>query len=1156
MDEAKEEREQVINPISTIATEVLVDPGTYIPIPLMKGAIKLAQFGKNAGVGGAASGGLYTLKEGGDENYKVTDSLIAAGFGGALNGLIATALGKTVPKITKGRSKEKAIKENNPVISDDAIVNKMMGKPTHIIRDSKSSYNMISNAEHKNNPTVFIDDNNKVKKWVKSAYNLRDEQLLKKMEEANSGSVVKQTATSAPISLDKPIITKPATKSQSLNNLINKALGKFEDSPINQHSKVTDSKVNYELVGEPKDVTNNRLEIPIEEQTRLSANIDNDNPTYAYLKILQEKHPEMFKSEKDVFKFINDVKNNPTHFTQGNKPNNKLMINQKDGKTNIVGINTKADTHNLVVNANKKSRPKELRLLIDKQLEGSTIDSSNPSFKLGHSGSAETSPNMDYKSGSTASDNNIITNSNTKSQGSTIFSSPTVSGALVGAGGGAVTDPDNDGKLSINDLLIGAGAGALAYKGGSKLLTKMKDIEAIAKAKNNLKKITDTDFADVFVGHKIYQKKDYMSLREDMISSKNAKMEDYAQLHEQLKLISDDSRKALHKYISGERNVNLSPSLKEFGDNYVSQIEKQGKELVDLGILDEAQYDKFRGKYLHRVYEKDITKEFSNYFTKGKTIPGVHTRGREWTGTKAEYEKYLEQDKIGDFFGGKIEARKVNNSQYKFTQDWTAEQRHKWGEIEDIAYTLPETLMRMSEMAEHGKMLSKFARQNNHVSDKAIDGYTQLQGERYGALSGKYVSKDIADDINEFNMAMFGAEDGAIFSKEVKDAFRTLSTFWKKSHTVYNPTAHLNNLLSNVTMQYMQGVNPVKAIINAKRGAQAHSKLGQFRELTAKTLVGLTKDEANKLKALTLDEDLQLYMQADKAGLFGRSKLNDILNQYVSPIKNKSKVPNGLKKIDDVASNLYQGEDNIMRFSLLKSLVDKGKSFDEAIKEVNSTIPDYTKPMSRMARFGRNSMLTPFISWTYYSTPIILRQLKERPGRAVALLGALYGINQMFGIDPYDNKDIPQKNFSMKRIPIYKDGKEITTIKVDRWFPHNEILSPHDFVGNLINGGAWKGLYETWNNKNLYYGGKITYNTGARKAYDISKYAIQQISPDAIDKIWNLTESAIVNKKTRKKNPVIQPRSIVQELLNIAGLNTLTYDKEAQRKKAINERLK
>jgi hypothetical protein len=728
--------------------------------------------------------------------------------------------------------------------------------------------------------------------------------------------------------------------------------------------------------------------------------------------------------------------------------------------------------------------------------------------------------------------------------------SPTISGGIVGGVVGATNDLDGDGQITYKDIALGALGGAGSTKG----IILAKNTNAVSKATKKLKEIANTDFVDAFTGHKIYEKKSYMKTREAMISAKNKKMEDFAELHEQLNLLSDDVKKNLHKYMTGEK-VKLSDSIKKLADNYIDQIEKQGKELVDLGILEKAQYEKFKGRYLHRVYEKDLLKDFSQAFKKGKTLAGVHTRGREWTGTKAEYEKYLSDNKIGSFFDGKIEAYKLNNGHYKFSQDWTPEQRKKWGEVEDIAYTLPETLMRMSEMAEHGKFLQKVSKDMNVISDEALDGYTQLKGKRFGALRDKYVPKDVADDITEFNRVMFGEEDGAIFSKEVKEAYRALSTFWKKSHTVYNPVAHVNNLMSNVTMQFMEGINPTKALKHAKDGALAHMKLGEFRKLTAKKLIGLTKEETKKLNLLANDSDLQLYIKANNSGLFGRSRLNDILSQYVGPTQ-KSKVPGTFRKLDEVSSNYYQGEDNIMRFSMLKSLVDSGKSFDEAIKQTNNTIPDYTKPMSRMAKFGRKSMLTPFISWTYYSTPIILRQFKEHPGRAAVILGALYGINKAVGIDPYNKKDIPQQNFSMKRIPIYRNGNEITTIKVDRWMPHNEILSPHDFVKNLYNGGAWKGGYEVLNNKNLYYGGKITHNEGMRKAYDISKYAVQQITPDIIDKAWNFTESAIIDKKTRTKNPVIQPRSTVQELLNAVGLNTLTYNKANQNRKVKNEELR
>jgi hypothetical protein len=749
--------------------------------------------------------------------------------------------------------------------------------------------------------------------------------------------------------------------------------------------------------------------------------------------------------------------------------------------------------------------------------------------------------------------NKSIANNIPKSQDIKINSSPTLSGGVIGGITGANNDLNGDGKTNYKDILIGVGIGA----GGIKGALLLKNTKIATKAKDIVKNLADTETADKIIGHKIYQKTDYMALREAMISSKNKQAENFAMLHEQLKLLDDTTRTKMYNYMNGDKRIQLDTNIKQLADNYTNEINKMGKELVDLGVLEQAQFDKFKDRYLHRRYEKDFSQKFNSLFSKGKTIQGVHPRGNEWNGTKTEYEQLLNDGKIGDFFNGKIEATKMQNGQYKFRQDWTEEQRTRWGEVKDIAFSLPETLMRTREMVDHATMLKNIVDKTGYISDDALDGYEQLVGKRFGALNGKYVPTDMKLDITEFSNALFG-EEGKLLGSKAMEAFKALSTFWKKSHTVYNPIAHLNNLTSNVTMQFGAGINPHKAVTNATKGAMASQKVNQFRELTAKKLIGLSQEEQTTLRALWQDEDLKLWNKAQEAGLFGRSNLNDILNKYVNPNNiptSTSKFKNGVQKVDDTLSSWYQGEDNIMRFSMIKSLIEDGMSFDAAFKKVNETIPDYTKPMSKWARFGRDSMLTPFISWTYYATPIILKQMKDKPERIAAIYGALYGINQMFSIDPFNEKDIPQQNFSMKRIPIYKDGNEVTTIKVDRWIPHGDILSPLDFIKNLTSGGAWAGGQDVLRNRNSYFGGKITNNEGALKAYDLTKYAVQQITPDVIDNIYNLAESKILSKEKRTKNPVIQPRTTAQELIKMFGINAMTYNKANQAKEVEKQKL-
>ncbi|MFY4810773.1 hypothetical protein ACOTWH_09135 [Aliarcobacter butzleri] len=1263
LDDIKQKREEVINPISTIASEVALDPLTYTPLSLATKGTKTVRMAKDFGKGGALSAGLYTAKEYGDDNYKPTDSLIAGTFGGALN----AGIGRFINRKSVGDL------PNADVTSSDDIANKFIYEQKKVNPEVVTKPTQPTADELVQENIIKTDNQDEIAKRIYEA-NFKNKDNLIKTDDLKTNKIVNQNDIELPPIKEKSVLpdTLPLNDKEAMKDIMkyakdNNAVDEFI-SKLPQNARVDEVRQVFDKMPISQSKENpiglyerlkNDYETSPGEKIQLKQNADN------YL-LNQMSVQEPRKTNSGIY-----YSNGTQSFGGASVGGLESEFNQRDynydGEHNykdnvigaligVIGINAarkilpgafrdnnlrndvigaftskvdkaeKRGIYNVTFNGKNSSEVKKYdletlndfikyekgfdnngigrgALHIQKHLsDGSigelskeellnlgevirkgdlTLQDGKNVYKLtkddGTILTAVTGSRNNTKekvityysdrnlgegmptSGritSTSPSNRSISNNIPKSQDIKLNASPTVSGGIVGAITGATSDLDNDGKITYKDLLYGAIGGAGLTKGA----LMAKDSHIIQKSRELFKKASDTDFADAIVGHKIYEKKDYMNIREDMLKAKNQKLEDFTQIHEQLKLLDDSTRKDMYKYMSGDKNINLDTNIKTLADSYTNEINKLSKEMVDLGILDEAQFDKFKDRYLHRRYDKDLSQKFNSLFSKGKTVSGVFSRGKEWNGTKAEYEKLLNNGEIGDFFNGKIEATKMQNGQYKFRQDWTDEQRTKWGEIQDIAFSLPETLMRSTEMVQHGKMLKKIVDETKYVSDEALDGYVQLNGNKYGALKGKYVPKDMASDINEFHSAIFGNE-GGLFSKDVVDAYKAISSFWKKTHTVYNPIAHMNNLLSNITMQFGAGINPHKAVKNAYKGAITSQKVKQFRELKAKELIGLSSEERVSLNALIQDDDIKLWNEAQRAGLFGRSGLNDILNQYVNPTKatnssNLTGTRKVLNKFDDLASRAYQGEDNIMRFSMLKSLTEKGKSLDEAIKEINNTIPDYTKPMSRLARFGRDSMLTPFISWTYYSTPIILKQFKDRPERIAAIYASLYGLNKLAGIDPFDEKDIPQQNFAMKRIPIYKNGNEVTTIKVDRWIPHNDMLNPIDMAKNLTNGGAWRAIPDILNNSNSYFGGKITNNEGALKAYDLSKYGVQQITPDILDNVWNLAESKMLSKEKRTKNPVIQPRTTTQELLKFFGINSMTYNKANQARKVSNEKIK
>lgn len=885
-----------------------------------------------------------------------------------------------------------------------------------------------------------------------------------------------------------------------------------------------------------------KYKIPLSQDVQDLSKIKTNELNFKEFNNPNAKHQEQgIVDSKSLKRHIDKILQNPNIYAKGTQKDSSLVALRKNGTDDIVVANS---NNGNVISGFKNTDEKYMDKIIEKSMGG------RPSSTVLHQGVDSTASSLDEYNAVPHSLDKSISNNISKSQDIKLNASPTVSGGMVGGVAGANNDLNGDGKTDLKDILIGVGLGA----GGTKGVILAKNNQKFTKVVEDIK---SNQNVNAIYGFNIKNSKDYLQLRENVMKATNQKMEQFSLLHEQLKLLPENDKKAMYEYMSGNKNINIDKDAKQLADNYTNEINKMGKELVNLGTLEQAQYDKFEGRYLHRSYEKDLSQKFNSLFTKGKTIQGVHARGNEWSGTKAEYEDLLSKGDIGDFFSGKIEATKMSNGQYKFRQDWTEEQRTRWGEVKDIAFSLPETLMRTSEMVNHAKFLKEVIDKTQYVADESMQGYTQLVGKKYGALQGKYVRNDIAQDISEFNEALFGKQSDS-FTDNFAEGFKTTLTYWKKTHTVYNGVAHFNNLATNVILQFGAGINPHTAVANAKRGYTASGKVGMMRQLEAKKIIGLSKEEIDKLNILTNDEDVMLWKQAKEAGVFGRSRLNDVLNKYVVPTSNSSSFSKmgGLKKIDEKLSSMYQGEDDIMRFSVLKSLTDKGMSFDAATKKISEIIPDYTQPMSWLARKARDSGVIPFVSWTYHATPILINQMKENPERILAIYASLYGINKLAGINPFNESDIPQENFSMKRIPIYKNGNEVTTIKVDRWIPHNDLFSPVDFIKNLMSPGIYTPLVELPRNQNLYFGGKLTHKEGAGKYYDLAKYTASQFTPDIMDNIGGLIESKLLSKEKRTKNPVVQPRSTVQEIFNILGINSMTYNKANQAKKVANEKMK
>ena len=166
----------------------------------------------------------------------------------------------------------------------------------------------------------------------------------------------------------------------------------------------------------------------------------------ANLKSLALKHPEMFKSESDVFKVIREIKNEPTHFLK-NTRDDVALIAKRLGGGKVGNIGVKKD-NGQIIHANKTDE-RDLTRLLKRGKKG----------ELTRTPALETSLNKEDGELLKLSDEGIIPQKEINAK--TINANSHIASGLVG---GTLNSIDEDGNFNPNRFA----AGFLAGLAGSK----------------------------------------------------------------------------------------------------------------------------------------------------------------------------------------------------------------------------------------------------------------------------------------------------------------------------------------------------------------------------------------------------------------------------------------------------------------------------------------------------------------------------------------------------------------------------------------------------------------------------------------------------------------------------------------------------------------
>ena len=291
---------------------------------------------------------------------------------------------------------------------------------------------------------------------------------------------------------------------------------------------------------------------------------------------------------------------------------------------------------------------------------------------------------------------------------------------------------------------------------------------------------------------------------------------------------------------------------------------------------------------------------------------------------------------------------RIDLTRLKRRRDIPFEIRRKMGEIIEPAYPTAKAVGQMTQMTETAKLFNSVAANPEWVSTAAKEGFERLpKSDALGALSGKFLQKSIADDVNDIvriDLKMF-------------QEYRKALSLWKAGKTILNPATHSRNMMSNTMLLDMSGVNHAQQTILLPRALRDLASKGKY------------------------------YQEANSVGLLGKefysAELRDLISNYPqTPSANFielaiNSTKNLFGKIYRKAGNIYQAEEQWFKMAKFISEREKGATIANAAREADKWLFDYTKitPFVRRLR----ETVAPFATFTYKVIPRIAETAVEHP---------------------------------------------------------------------------------------------------------------------------------------------------------------------------------
>ena len=258
------------------------------------------------------------------------------------------------------------------------------------------------------------------------------------------------------------------------------------------------------------------------------------------------------------------------------------------------------------------------------------------------------------------------------------------------------------------------------------------------------------------------------------------------------------------------------------------ELDKLGKQAVEVGLLDKTTYDSNVGKYISRLYKKwEIPEEIGKVTSKG-LFP--------------------------------TKPQRIDLSRFMKKTDIPEAVRESMGEILEAGYPTAKGLVQLNKSVEQAKFFNEVA--GKWGKDILEEGFSKLpETKRLGFLAGKSVPTPIFDDIQEM-------------IRPVKDITKKIVGSWKFSKVVMNPATHARNVMSNFILNDFEGLSPARIDIYAEAGKQLIKK-GDYYKEAKKMGLGLNTFASREIKDLLTSGEGKNFIQK-----FGSEVVEKLSNVY------------------------------------------------------------------------------------------------------------------------------------------------------------------------------------------------------------------------------------------------------------------------------------